>query len=154
MADGCLIPLRTVPRRLLQKARLEEGPLDAETARLMRRLDEERPRHRSECRAQARPCPFVSCRHHLFLDVNPDNGSVRFNFPGLALHELPATCALDLAEQGGLTLEAIGGLLNLTRERVRQLERDGLTKLRRGLEGPLKEPARLVRLRRRSPAGS
>lgn len=34
------------------------------------------------------PCPFVSCRHHLYLDVNPETGAIKVNFPGLNRLEL------------------------------------------------------------------
>ena len=40
------------------------------------------------------------------------------------------TCALDVADRGGITLEDVGILLNLTRERIRQVERSGIVKLR------------------------
>jgi len=40
------------------------------------------------------------------------------------------TCALDVAENGGLTLEEVGHILNLTRERVRQVEVAGVEKLK------------------------
>jgi hypothetical protein len=32
-------------------------------------LSIERPRTRAECRAEARPCPWVGCRHHLLLEL-------------------------------------------------------------------------------------
>jgi hypothetical protein len=85
-----------------------------------------RPRTRGECRWGPRPCPWVSCRHHLYLDVNPRTGTLKINFPHLDLSEMPETCALDVAERGGLTLDTIGRLMNLTRERVRQMERAAL----------------------------
>lgn len=34
-----------------------------------RMLTVPRPKTRSECRDEARPCPWVSCRHHLLLEV-------------------------------------------------------------------------------------
>ena len=40
------------------------------------------------------------------------------------------TCALDVADRGGITLEEVGAILNLTRERIRQVEVRGLGKLR------------------------
>ena len=40
------------------------------------------------------------------------------------------TCALDVADRGGITLEEVGEILNLTRERIRQVEVKGLQKLR------------------------
>lgn len=93
-------------------------------------LDEERPSYRSECRLGERPCPYVSCKFHLYLDVNPRTGSIKLNFPGLEIWELSETCALDVADRGGITLEEVGELLNLTRERIRQVEAKGLEKLR------------------------
>ena len=80
------------------------------------------PARRSECREGERPCPYVSCRFHLFLDVNEHTGRITFNFPvGVEVWDLPETCALDVAEGGLRTLEEIGILMHITRERVRQL---------------------------------
>jgi len=89
----------------------------------------ERPRTRAECAGGARPCPWVACKHHLYLDINPRTGSIKINFPDLEPWELPHTCALDIADQGALTLEEIGVVTNLTRERVRQVEVRGLLTL-------------------------
>jgi len=90
----------------------------------------ERPSKRSQCVSGPRPCLFVACKHHLYLDVNPETGSVKLNFPDKEPWELKDTCALDIAERGGVTLEEVGEILNLTRERVRQVEVTGLTKMR------------------------
>jgi hypothetical protein len=92
--------------------------------------DDERPQTRAECRGQQRPCPWVACKHHLYLDVNPRTGSIKLNFPELEPWELQHSCALDVAEDGGHTLEEVGQLTNLTRERVRQVELRGLLELR------------------------
>jgi len=88
-----------------------------------------RPRTRAECVGSARPCPYVSCRHHLYLEVT-EAGSLKLNFPHLEPDELVESCALDVAERGGATLDAVGLLINLTRERVRQIERPALLQLR------------------------
>jgi len=45
--------------------------------------------------------------------------------------QFKTNCALDIAEEGGATLEDIGELLGLTRERVRQIETDAQRKLKR-----------------------
>ena len=89
-----------------------------------------RPQTRAECRDGVRPCPWVACKHHLYLDINPRTGSIKINFPDVEPWELEQTCALDIADQGGLTLEEIGLVTNLTRERVRQVEVRGLLTLR------------------------
>lgn len=89
----------------------------------------ERPVARVECKDGERPCPYVACKHHLYLDVNPRTGSIKFNFPGCELGEMKETCALDIADRGAITLEEIGDIMNLTRERVRQLEQSALQKL-------------------------
>ncbi|MBI5610817.1 MAG: hypothetical protein HY902_18205 [Deltaproteobacteria bacterium] len=92
-------------------------------------MDYRRPENRSECREGVRPCPFVACKHHLYLDVNPVTGSIKINFPDIEVWEMAETCALDIAERGGLTLEEVGTIMNLTRERIRQVEVSGLEKL-------------------------
>lgn len=89
-----------------------------------------RPATRSECANVSRPCPYVSCKYHLYIDVNPRTGSIKINFPELEVWELKNSCALDVAQQGGITLEEVGEILNLTRERIRQVEVRGLLKLK------------------------
>ena len=92
--------------------------------------DVERPRTREDCQKMPRPCPFVSCEHLLYLDVNPDSGAIKLNFPHLEVWEMAETCSLDVADRGGITLEDVGAILNLTRERIRQVEVRGLVKIR------------------------
>lgn len=88
-----------------------------------------RPTTRSECASGPRPCPFISCKYHLYLDVSPRTGSIKLNFPDLDVWDLPVSCALDVADAGGSTLEDVGAIMNLTRERIRQLEVKALSKL-------------------------
>jgi hypothetical protein len=99
-------------------------------------VDIPRPQTRAECREEARPCPWVACKHHLYLDINPETGSIKINFPDLEPWELQHTCALDVAERGGITLEEVGEIMNLTRERIRQVEVRGLLKLKMGSPSP------------------
>lgn len=88
-----------------------------------------RPSTRAECANGARPCPFISCKYHLYLDVSPKTGSIKLNFPDLDVWDLPVSCSLDVADAGGSTLEDVGSIMNLTRERIRQLEVKALSKL-------------------------
>jgi len=88
-----------------------------------------KPRTRAECAEGPRPCPFVSCKHHLYIDVSPRTGAIKLNFPDLEVWDLGESCALDVADRGGTTLEDVGAIMNLTRERIRQVEVKALAKL-------------------------
>ena len=119
--------------RELRRRRLA-GEVDPEEQERLRSVDENRPRTRADCINGPRPCLFVSCKHNLYLDVNPETGSIKLNFPDKEIWELEHTCALDVAEKGGITLEEVGEIMNLTRERIRQVETRGLAKLREATE--------------------
>jgi hypothetical protein len=106
------------------------GQVDPELQQTIQEIEQSRPRSRADCVNGPRPCMFVSCKHHLYLDVNPGTGSIKLNFPDKEIWELGETCALDVADRGGITLEEVGGIMNLTRERIRQVETRGLLKLR------------------------
>jgi hypothetical protein len=91
--------------------------------------DVQKPQTREDCGQGQRPCPFVSCKHHLYLDVSARTGAIKVNFPDLEVWEMKETCAVDVADRGGATLEEVGAIMNLTRERIRQVEVNGLAKL-------------------------
>ena len=115
---------RTISVKRMTKRELEIGRLlypDTEGV--------EHPRTRAECANGMRPCPFVSCKHHLYLDVSAKTGAIKLNFPDLEVWDMTETCALDVADRGGTTLEEVGAIMNLTRERIRQVEVKGLAKL-------------------------
>ena len=116
---------RTISIRRLSKTELNLG-------RMMYPEEQYwRPETRGDCAEMERPCPFVSCKYHLYIDVHPVRGSIKINFPDLEVWEMTDTCALDIADRGGITLEEVGEIMNLTRERVRQVETQGLSKLER-----------------------
>lgn len=99
-----------------------------------------RPRTRGECADVPRPCPFVSCSQHLYLDVDQVSGALKLNYPHLDPWEMGESCALDVADRAGATLEEVGALVSVTRERARQIEERAIAKLR--LRAPeLVEPA-------------
>ncbi len=118
---------RTISIKRLSKRELERG------RQMYPESDYVRPSSRAEC-AQGeyaeRPCPFVSCKYHLYLDVSERTGAIKLNFPDLEVWDLPESCSLDIADRGGITLEEVGVIMNLTRERIRQLETKGLAKLK------------------------
>lgn len=93
-----------------------------------------RPRTRGECIAGPRPCPWVGCAHHLYLEVKP-NGAIVYRFPGLEPGELTESCSLDVADQGEQTMERVGDAMNVTRQRVEQIEKRALEHASAELEG-------------------
>ncbi|TAL28994.1 MAG: hypothetical protein EPN98_21365 [Phenylobacterium sp.] len=102
----------------------------------LKRVRRRRPKTYEDCVREIRgPCPWVLCRHHLYLDVDEKTGALKLNFPGLEVHELAETCSLrqirSRSDDGGLTgkpmkLEEIGKLMNITLERTRQIVEAGV----------------------------
>ena len=60
---------RTISVKRMTKRELEIGRL------LYPESDYEKPRLRSECADGPRPCPFVSCKYHLYIDVSARTGA-------------------------------------------------------------------------------
>jgi hypothetical protein len=114
---------RTISVKRMTKRELELGRM------LYPETGYYKPRKRDECVGGERPCPYVSCKYHLYLDVSPRTGAIKLNFPDLEVWEMQETCALDVADRGGTTLEDVGAIMNLTRERIRQVEVRALAKL-------------------------
>lgn len=137
---------RTINVRRLTKRELEMGRV------LYPDVPHWRPSTRGECAMVTRPCPFVSCRHHLFIDVNEKNGAIKMNFPDLEVDELGVSCALDAADRGGLPLEEAGAILNLTRERIRQVEEKALIRLKVLMPQDEDETRYATRVHHRAPA--
>jgi hypothetical protein len=91
----------------------------------------ERPRTRGECLDGTRPCPWVSCRHHLFLDVSAKTGHVWLNFPeDVEPGDMTESCSLDVADAGEHMALDVGPLMGVTRARAYQIERETLAKPR------------------------
>ncbi len=115
---------RTIAARRLGRVDFSDGiQLDED-------LDAIRPKTRAECVDDERPCPWVGCKYHLYLDINPKTGSIKLNFPDIEPEDLADSCVLDIADRGPVTLEDVGRIMNLTRERIRQLEAGAAEKIR------------------------
>jgi hypothetical protein len=114
-------PKKTVAARRITKLELQVGRAELKVLGADEPYD--RPKTRGECHDGPRPCPYVACKFNLYLDVS-ETGSLIFNFPHLTPNEMRAdqSCSLDLADRGGMTLEEIAVVTNLTRERIRQVE--------------------------------
>lgn len=91
-----------------------------------------RPTCRSECREGPRPCPWLQCRYHLWMEER--YGSVRLRVGA-------ESCALDIAERGDeVTFTELGELLGVSQSRAHQICADALTKLRVALEPGWRPP--------------
>ena len=86
---------------------------------------------RGACRSLPGPCPYATCRFNLTAETRDTRGAKPQHANAPVLRE---ACALEAAEQGGMTLEEIASRFALTRERVRQIELTALRKLGRQLE--------------------
>jgi hypothetical protein len=113
---------RTISVKRMTKRDLELGALLNPETDETRALRAQRPVTRADCEGGVRPCPWVSCAHNLYLDVQPRTAAIKLNFPDLEPDQMTHSCALDIADRGGETLEFVGEAMSLTRERVRQLE--------------------------------
>ncbi len=107
---------KTIAARRLSRVDFSDGLEIDESLQALR------PRTRGDCANGPRPCPWVACKYHLYLDVSTRTGSIKLNFPDLEPWELQDSCVLDVADKGPVTLEDVGRIMNLTRERIRQLE--------------------------------
>jgi hypothetical protein len=104
-----------------------------------------RPKTRAECRDEARPCPWVGCRHHLLLEVAKTRPTAKESRamlggrrPGLRssaaaeivrawideavelLSYMPYTCSLDVVDAfpDGLSPRRVGWLLAVTEQAI------------------------------------
>ena len=86
----------------------------------------ERQRTRAECAGQSRPCPWISCQHHLYGSID-SKGHYVIAQPWLEPHELERSCALDIAEGlDEITQEEAAHLTGLHRTDTAKLEAEFL----------------------------
>ena len=123
------------PLNRLSKKRVALILLDRDSPE-RRELEAARPRTRADCVGGLRPCPFVSCRHNLYLDVNSRTGNLKLRNKTIEPEDVPPeeSCSLDVADQGPHTLAQVGAFFVFHRERSRQVEEMAIKKLRAKLE--------------------
>jgi hypothetical protein len=111
-------------RALRARPRPTVGPMSREPL-VVDGVEFSPPRTRGDCLPGGsngeRPCPWVRCRHHVCIDVSPHGEVTLLADPS----EAERTCSLD-AEHDALTLEQVGALFAVTRERIRQIEAKAL----------------------------
>lgn len=91
----------------------------------------QRPQTRADCKGGPRPCPWVSCRHHLALEVTADGVRLLLPPDPADWTDLP-TCALDVADAGPHAQTTLAALLDgtgYTYRRIRDAEHSGLDRL-------------------------
>jgi hypothetical protein len=90
---------------------------------------------RKDCIGGPRPCPLVGCPFNNYLEVSPTTGHIRIAHGEREPEDMPPdeSCCLDMADHGPQTLEHVGAVLGLTRERIRQIEMGALKKIRKEL---------------------
>ena len=98
-------------------------------------VDYQRPVTRADCLPgganEARPCPFVSCKWHLYLDVAESNGSITYRHPGEEVGDHPETCALDIADDGPQSHDTIAQLRGITHNAINIMEKGAIARLAR-----------------------
>lgn len=93
-----------------------------------------KPDTRAGCADVPRPCPFLSCRHHLALEVSPHgNLSAPIEVWSEGLLRGPS-CALDVAEDGEHSRDEIALLLRVSKETVRTEELIAMLHVRAALD--------------------
>lgn len=121
---------------------------------------DKRPEIRADCIGKPRPCPWVLCKYHLGVEVSRTGAlwpAIGPAWPIRRAHGRAASgadrtdeiadslmtyyrtrpcCALDVADQGGVTLEAIAEAVGgITREAVRKVQDGALAKIGSDLRG-------------------
>ena len=133
-----------------------------------------RPTKRWECKSGPRPCPWIGCEYHLFVDVDVDNGSLwghpAIGFPRAMPDWIPVhstkthdterrllklfdddrdSCALDVAERGEHTNRETGEAMGLSIRQVKEIATPARQAMFEGGREPVKKSNKLMSLMRR-----
>lgn len=115
-------------RAALLGARALDEDLTAEERALLSAFEygDAPPLSREECATWVTPCRLTQCRFHL---AHERAHGARLTGD----REIPDDewCALNVAERGNHNLDQIGAMLGTTREAIRQIETNGIIKLKR-----------------------
>ena len=90
-----------------------------------------RPKTRGECLNGPRPCPWVSCKYHLGIEVGVHSVTKVTEHDGWMERD---TCALDVADRGEHSYRAISPLMMCTHEGARKIANRGIDKILRYYE--------------------
>lgn len=110
---------------------MHDAALGVSVSRFRLSLLDARPKKRADCLPggsnEQRPCPWVSCRHHLAIDVRSD-GHV---YERDGWDEAEFTCTIDAAEETvGMEREQIAKLMGISERREFQIEAQAMRRAR------------------------
>jgi len=97
-----------------------------------------RPKTRADCPSPGTPCPYLSCKHHLWVDLSASGMPTE----SPAFGDVKNTCALNYVEEHGsapTTLSCVSKATHTTRQRVDQIVQEGLKKAKRRHGAVLRE---------------
>lgn len=115
---------KTLRRREVRRTWEQEPPLLPEERLL-------RPKTRGDCKDGPRPCPWVGCRYHMYLEVTEDGG-LRFS-TWLQPEEMTESCVLDIADRGELEAVSVARVLGSCRQRIEQIEKKAVEHFQRSV---------------------
>lgn len=124
------LPLILDPGRMSAEERIEMLRTRLEYASELEAVERVRPRTRADCEGVPRPCPFVSCRWNLYLDVD-EGGRIVIPDAETPLEERRYSCALDVIEDNpdGVELTELAGITGFTREQLARIEEHGRVRI-------------------------
>lgn len=96
-----------------------------------------KPSNYSECLSLGlgltQPCPYRECRYHLVEGKRQRTYSGQLCRSTREADDGLETCALAVAQDGGLTGAEVGAMLGISRQRAEQIEATALLKIRKRL---------------------
>lgn len=90
------------------------------------------PNTRGDCINGARPCPHITCKYHLYNDVSEYCQSIATPAPMLC--NMCETCALDIAEEGGMSTQQVANLIGVSEWFVRYACNKGMKKMAKRMD--------------------
>lgn len=75
-------------RQLVSEQRARDRVYDPAEVNKVNEVSD-RPRTRGDCAKVERPCPYVGCKYHIYIDVTR-NGGLKFNFPDRGARQAPS----------------------------------------------------------------
>ena len=79
-----------------------------------------KPTKRSHCKNSIRPCPWISCKHHMIWFVPSPHCLSNDQLLDKVIN-MKDSCDLDISDNGGVTEKKLAVILGLSLVRIRQI---------------------------------